>query len=160
MSTSATAGTTGFGPTSRMLETEEDIQRLNTPQEGNRSGGRKRFLVVEEYEEAVQKPPENPATFESGTPYAYGLPKKEGHDYWNDLLKPLQAHDRAQCKIWEDEVQNILIFASLFSAVVTAFIVESYKDLKPDPNDATVVLLARIVARLDNIVNASMYSGS
>ncbi|CAA7269854.1 unnamed protein product [Cyclocybe aegerita] len=158
MSTSTTAGATGFGPTRQMLETVEDPRLLHTPQEGSRGGGKKRFLVVEEYEEAVQKPPENPATFESGTPYVYGLFKKEDHDYWNDLLKPLQAHDRAQCKIWEDEVQNILIFASLFSAVVTAFIVESYKNLKPDPNDATVVLLTRIVERLDSVINGSTLS--
>ncbi|KAJ3517344.1 hypothetical protein NLJ89_g567 [Agrocybe chaxingu] len=45
--------------------------------------------------------------------------------------------------------------ASLFSAVVTAFIIESYKNLKPDPNDTAVILLARIASRLDNPLNSS-----
>ncbi|KAJ3500133.1 hypothetical protein NLJ89_g9926 [Agrocybe chaxingu] len=86
---------------------------------------------------------------------AHHLPKPETKDYWGDLLKPLQENDAAQCKIWEGEVHNVLIFASLFSAVVTTFIIESYKDLRPDPNETTVILLTRIVARLDNVTNGS-----
>ncbi|KAF9553301.1 hypothetical protein CPC08DRAFT_697883, partial [Agrocybe pediades] len=59
----------------------------------------------------------------------------------------------AQCDIWKDEVQNLLIFAGLFSAVVTGFLVESYKSLVPDPQDAMVLLLAQIVQRLDSPSN-------
>ncbi|KDR83143.1 hypothetical protein GALMADRAFT_872538 [Galerina marginata CBS 339.88] len=40
--------------------------------------------------------------------------------------------------------------AGLFSAVVTAFIIESYKTLKPDPNDTIISLLSIIANRLDN----------
>ncbi|KAJ3517346.1 hypothetical protein NLJ89_g565 [Agrocybe chaxingu] len=94
------------------------------------------------------------AKYKCGTPYVHS-PPKEDRDYWNDLLEPLQAHDETQCKVWKEEVQNILIFASLFSAVVTAFIIESYKNLKPDPSDTAVILLARIAARLDNPLNNS-----
>lgn len=39
--------------------------------------------------------------------------------------------------------------AGLFSAVITAFIIESYQRLRPDPNDAIVNLLAHIAGRLD-----------
>ncbi|CAA7269865.1 unnamed protein product [Cyclocybe aegerita] len=84
------------------------------------------------------------------------LPKTETRDYWGDLLKPLQENDAAQCKIWEGEVHNVLVFASLFSAVVTTFVIESYKDLRPDPNETTVILLTRIVARLDNTTNGTL----
>jgi len=41
--------------------------------------------------------------------------------------------------------------AGLFSAVVTAFVVESYKTLQPDPEDTIVLLLSRIADRLDNV---------
>ncbi|KAF9522891.1 hypothetical protein CPB83DRAFT_776354, partial [Crepidotus variabilis] len=41
--------------------------------------------------------------------------------------------DKARCDAWKDEVQNLLIFAGLFSAVVTAFVVESAKSLQTDP---------------------------
>ncbi|KDR74820.1 hypothetical protein GALMADRAFT_564128 [Galerina marginata CBS 339.88] len=58
--------------------------------------------------------------------------------------------DKKQCDTWREEVQNLLIFAGLFSAVVTAFIIESYKTLQPNPNDAIVALLSVIANRLDN----------
>ncbi|KAK7038453.1 hypothetical protein R3P38DRAFT_2697118, partial [Favolaschia claudopus] len=41
-------------------------------------------------------------------------------------------------------MEGMLIFAGLFSAALTAFLMESYKTLKPDPGDLTVLLLARI----------------
>ncbi|KDR84305.1 hypothetical protein GALMADRAFT_19977, partial [Galerina marginata CBS 339.88] len=69
---------------------------------------------------------------------------------WSILLEPLMKNDETQCNAWKDEVQNLLIFAGLFSAVVTAFIIESYKTLKPDPNDTIISLLAVIANRLDN----------
>ena len=39
--------------------------------------------------------------------------------------------------------------AGLFSAVVTAFIIESYKNLKQDPADTSNILLMRILAQLE-----------
>ncbi|KAJ3515993.1 hypothetical protein NLJ89_g1414 [Agrocybe chaxingu] len=111
-----------------------------------------------------------PPLFKCGTPYRYMPPRKEGTDYWEKILEPVQKKDRAQCDAWRDEVQFILIFsilthifwdvtkAGLFSAVVTAFLVESYKNLQPDPTEATVILLARIAERLDNPLNGSTTS--
>jgi hypothetical protein len=43
------------------------------------------------------------------------------------------------------------IQAGLFSASVTALIVESYKNLQPNPNDASVILLAKITQQLAEI---------
>lgn len=40
--------------------------------------------------------------------------------------------------------------AGLFSAVVTAFIIESYKTLKPDPNDDIIALLSQIANQSNN----------
>ncbi|KDR83160.1 hypothetical protein GALMADRAFT_26591, partial [Galerina marginata CBS 339.88] len=71
-------------------------------------------------------------------------------DPWSILLEPLMKKDEAQCNAWKEEVQNLLIFAGLFSAVVTAFIIESYKTLQPDPNDTIISLLSVIANRLDN----------
>ncbi|KDR68553.1 hypothetical protein GALMADRAFT_26527, partial [Galerina marginata CBS 339.88] len=65
-------------------------------------------------------------------------------------LEPLLKKDKMQCDAWKEEVQNLLIFAGLFSAVVTAFIIESYKMLQRDPNDAIISLLSVIANRLDN----------
>ncbi|KDR66588.1 hypothetical protein GALMADRAFT_80752, partial [Galerina marginata CBS 339.88] len=58
--------------------------------------------------------------------------------------------DKIRCEAWKEEVNNLLIFAGLFSAVVTAFVIESYKTLQPDPNSTVVDLLSRIATRLEN----------
>ncbi|KDR82266.1 hypothetical protein GALMADRAFT_22842, partial [Galerina marginata CBS 339.88] len=71
-------------------------------------------------------------------------------DPWYIILKPLLKKDRLRCDAWKEEVQNLLIFAGLFSAVVTAFVVESYKNLQQDPNDALVALVSQLVTRLES----------
>ncbi|KAF8164663.1 hypothetical protein BJ912DRAFT_863622, partial [Pholiota molesta] len=58
--------------------------------------------------------------------------------------------DTTRCAAWKDEVSTLLIFAGLFSAVVTAFVIESYKFLQPGPNDAVVGLLFHIANSLNN----------
>ncbi|KAI0316153.1 hypothetical protein OF83DRAFT_1023600, partial [Amylostereum chailletii] len=47
---------------------------------------------------------------------------------------------------WKGDADSILIFTGLFAATVSAFIVESYKGLKPDSGDAAVELLSQILA--------------
>ncbi|EJD48842.1 hypothetical protein AURDEDRAFT_26511, partial [Auricularia subglabra TFB-10046 SS5] len=48
-------------------------------------------------------------------------------------------------------IDTLLVFAGLFSAVVTAFTIESYQWLQNDSDDASVQLLARIA----NLLNES-----
>uniref|UniRef100_A0A0W0FP02 DUF6535 domain-containing protein n=1 Tax=Moniliophthora roreri TaxID=221103 RepID=A0A0W0FP02_MONRR len=47
-------------------------------------------------------------------------------------------------KNWKEDVDTLLVFAGLFSAVVTAFTTESYQWLVEDPANITVVLLTQI----------------
>ncbi|TFK80266.1 hypothetical protein K466DRAFT_467602, partial [Polyporus arcularius HHB13444] len=50
---------------------------------------------------------------------------------------------------WNKEMDNLLIYAGLFSAIQTAFNVELYKRLTPDPDpDPVLVALERISAQL------------
>ncbi|KAF8181070.1 hypothetical protein BJ912DRAFT_882517, partial [Pholiota molesta] len=74
-------------------------------------------------------------------PYEHALPK-DG-DPWTTLLTPELEADTLRCNAWKDE-------AGLFSAVVTTFVVESYKLLLPDPNDAITGLLFHIASGLNN----------
>ncbi|KAF5328262.1 hypothetical protein D9619_013373 [Psilocybe cf. subviscida] len=71
----------------------------------------------------------------------------DGHAF--ALLKPLMQRDSKQCNAWKEEVQNILILAGLFSAVVTAFVIESYRTLQFDPNDQIISLLSRIADQMN-----------
>ncbi|KAF8887566.1 hypothetical protein BD779DRAFT_1390077, partial [Infundibulicybe gibba] len=52
--------------------------------------------------------------------------------------------DREFCGGWNNEIDSLLTFAGLFSAVVTAFTVESYKWLQPDPLDTTNRILSNL----------------
>uniref|UniRef100_A0A8H7XNM2 DUF6535 domain-containing protein n=1 Tax=Psilocybe cubensis TaxID=181762 RepID=A0A8H7XNM2_PSICU len=97
---------------------------------------------------------EQPRLWNVREPYQYAPPKPKD-DPWTTLVEPLLRKDKMQCDVWKDEVQNLLIFAGLFSAIVTALIVESYKSLQPDPNDAIISLLSRIALRLDGPINAT-----
>ncbi|TFK44141.1 hypothetical protein BDQ12DRAFT_708156 [Crucibulum laeve] len=84
----------------------------------------------------------------SGDPFRYPIPK-DGNP-WETCYKAVKNYDDAMCTAWKDEVQNLLIFAGLFSAVVTAFIVESYKMLT-DPIDNSTRLLTQIAVELASI---------
>ncbi|PPQ71683.1 hypothetical protein CVT26_007650 [Gymnopilus dilepis] len=90
-----------------------------------------------------------PRMWRCGQEYQYPIPKPDGNP-WEVVLESLLKKDQVQCAAWKDEVQNLLIFAGLFSAVVTSFVVQSYQALKPGSNDLAVLLLARIASQLEN----------
>ncbi|KAF9529866.1 hypothetical protein CPB83DRAFT_925054 [Crepidotus variabilis] len=66
-------------------------------------------------------------------------------DFWNIPANYWVAQEKEKCENWKDEVQNLLIFAGLFSAVVTALLVESYQSLQENPSE---IFLAQIVTHL------------
>lgn len=84
----------------------------------------------------------------------------------SQCYKLLQEYDDAMIKGWKEEIDTLLVFVShriyssysvdsnvplkagLFSAVVTAFSVQSYPALKSNPMDPSVEILTRISAQL------------
>ncbi|KAK7455254.1 hypothetical protein VKT23_011126 [Stygiomarasmius scandens] len=75
-------------------------------------------------------------------PYLYA-PSREG-DPWEECRKRMDERDESLARSWKEDIDALLFFAGLFSAVVTAFSIESYQWLKNDPQDLTVQLLGRI----------------
>ncbi|KAK7030391.1 hypothetical protein VNI00_014135 [Paramarasmius palmivorus] len=69
---------------------------------------------------------------------------------WEKMLKEVNRYDDDMVKNWKEDIDTLLVFAGLFSAVVTAFLIESYKWLSEDPADTTVVLLKQISQQLNN----------
>ncbi|KAJ7243448.1 hypothetical protein C8J57DRAFT_1556610 [Mycena rebaudengoi] len=59
---------------------------------------------------------------------------------------------------WRSDIDGILIFAGLFSASPTAFLIESYKTLSPDSGEASVLLLERILQQLAAQANSTIFS--
>ncbi|KZP07909.1 hypothetical protein FIBSPDRAFT_680540, partial [Athelia psychrophila] len=67
---------------------------------------------------------------------------------WSVYMSEAIPYDKALMESWTEDMNGILIFAGLFSAVVTTFIIESYGSLMPDPNATTVALLQQISQQL------------
>src|SRR6188768_2876411 len=65
--------------------------------------------------------------------------------------KPADLRESGLCNE-SQSWHHVCLKAGLFSAVVTAFIIESYKALKQDPSE---VLLSRILAQLEGHVNGT-----
>ncbi|KAJ7790517.1 hypothetical protein B0H14DRAFT_3569389 [Mycena olivaceomarginata] len=70
---------------------------------------------------------------------------------WAIYLAEAQKYDKVLVESWRDNVNGILIFAGLFSATVTGFIIDGYKTLLPDSGATTVDLLKQISSQLSEI---------
>ncbi|KAJ7572337.1 hypothetical protein C8J56DRAFT_1035394 [Mycena floridula] len=70
-------------------------------------------------------------------------------------VREAKIYDEGMVARWKVLMDGLLLFAALFSAVVTAFIIEGYKTLSPDPSAMTVVLLYHISQQLSAITNTT-----
>ncbi|KAJ7150763.1 hypothetical protein C8R46DRAFT_1124078 [Mycena filopes] len=77
---------------------------------------------------------------------------------WAVYVDEAEKYDRALVESWKADMEGMLIFAGLFSASLTAFLVESYKTLNPDPSSDTVRLLNQISQQLAASANGSKIS--
>ncbi|EJD49959.1 hypothetical protein AURDEDRAFT_20414, partial [Auricularia subglabra TFB-10046 SS5] len=64
---------------------------------------------------------------------------------WQNCYKAVERHDKDLCQAYREQIDTLLVFAGLFSAVVTAFAVESYQWLQDDPADTSALLLRDLV---------------
>ncbi|KAI3614343.1 hypothetical protein WG66_000277 [Moniliophthora roreri] len=68
---------------------------------------------------------------------------------WEKLMAEVAKYDSGMVKDWKEDIDTLLVFAGLFSAVVTAFVIESYQWLSEDPTDTTVAILVQISMQLN-----------
>ncbi|KAK6971882.1 hypothetical protein R3P38DRAFT_3297686 [Favolaschia claudopus] len=67
---------------------------------------------------------------------------------WSVYVSEAEKYDKSLVESWKSDMEGMLIFAGLFSASLTAFLVESYKSLNSDSSDDTVRLLNQISQQL------------
>ncbi|KAJ7432156.1 hypothetical protein FB451DRAFT_958158, partial [Mycena latifolia] len=95
---------------------------------------------------------------------------------WGVYISEAEKYDKALVEGWKSDMEGFLIFvrtsklkrpipstggqAGLFSASLTAFLIESYKTLSPDQGDITIALLVQISGKLDPGSPASTDVGS
>ncbi|KAF7368589.1 hypothetical protein MVEN_00182700 [Mycena venus] len=68
---------------------------------------------------------------------------------WAVYISEAEKYDKALVESWKADMEGLLIFAGLFSASLTAFLLESYKSLTPDQGAMTITILAQISRQLD-----------
>ncbi|KAF7333467.1 hypothetical protein MVEN_02362900 [Mycena venus] len=89
------------------------------------------------------------------------VPEASDHDesaaakLWTVYVSEAEKYDKTLVEGWKSDMDGLLIFAGLFSASLTAFLIESYKNLTPDQGAMTIALLTQISRQLDPQLNAS-----
>ncbi|KAJ7620904.1 hypothetical protein DFH06DRAFT_1010211, partial [Mycena polygramma] len=76
---------------------------------------------------------------------------------WAVYVSEAERYDRSLVESWKSDMEGMLIFAGLFSASLTAFLIESYKTLVPDSGDSTAFFLAQISLQLAASANGTTY---
>ncbi|KAI0782803.1 hypothetical protein C8Q75DRAFT_702627, partial [Abortiporus biennis] len=72
-------------------------------------------------------------------------------DSWATLDGKLKNYDEKMIKDWNEEIDTLLLdslYAGLFSAVLTAFNIESYRGLNLDSSDKSLLVLQQISQEL------------
>ncbi|KAH9170242.1 hypothetical protein EDB89DRAFT_1853623, partial [Lactarius sanguifluus] len=70
---------------------------------------------------------------------------------WSLHVKEAMSHDEARIQSLKDDMDGVLIFAGLFSAALTSFLVDKIHDLQPDPAQQMVFYQQQNVALLAQI---------
>ncbi|KAI0674557.1 hypothetical protein C8Q78DRAFT_966328 [Trametes maxima] len=97
------------------------------------------------------RPLRRPAAAEKELP-----PVWDSSEAWGACAKALREYDEDMIRDWKEEIDTLLVFAGLFSAILTAFNIESYKLLQQQPEDTLVSMLAQISGQLNSFsVNPS-----
>ncbi|GJE90498.1 hypothetical protein PsYK624_066370 [Phanerochaete sordida] len=71
------------------------------------------------------------------------------------MAKAVREDDEDKIRDCKEDIDTLLVFAGLYSAVLSAFNIESYTALQPDPSDQMIHLLERIAAQTQSYTMAS-----
>ncbi|KAG8942627.1 hypothetical protein FRC03_002995 [Tulasnella sp. 419] len=81
---------------------------------------------------------ETPESFDQYAPHYSGSWKLDDNtSFWHTYITEAEKFDKELVDGWNQALDNLLVFSGLFSAVNTAFIIETYKLLQPDPAEDT-----------------------
>ncbi|KAJ7153336.1 hypothetical protein C8R46DRAFT_474636 [Mycena filopes] len=81
-------------------------------------------------------------------PYSEAESREASARLWSIYVGEAERYDKALVESWKADMEGMLIFSGLFSASLTAFLIESYRSLQPDSGDSTVRLLTQISEQL------------
>ncbi|KAK7462773.1 hypothetical protein VKT23_007357 [Stygiomarasmius scandens] len=74
---------------------------------------------------------------------------------WNMYIDQAQSYDRALLEGWKSDMDGMMLFSALYSASLTALIIESYQTLQEDPADVTATVLTQMSRQLAFLANGT-----
>ncbi|KIJ42650.1 hypothetical protein M422DRAFT_170711, partial [Sphaerobolus stellatus SS14] len=77
-------------------------------------------------------------------------PKDNRTRFWTKYLQVAKEHDQEFLERHNANLDGLLIFAGLFSAVSSAFIINMESSLRSNSNDTTNALLKLLIRTVDN----------
>ncbi|KAL1691552.1 hypothetical protein GGG16DRAFT_53342, partial [Schizophyllum commune] len=75
---------------------------------------------------------------------------------YQECTNIVARYDASMCQNLREEIDSLLVFAGLFSGVLTAFITEAYKWLLEEPDDLAADYLRQLVALMSNSTIAAV----
>ncbi|KAI0086870.1 hypothetical protein BDY19DRAFT_335616 [Irpex rosettiformis] len=89
-------------------------------------------------------PPPDPSFLDTGVGASPHNSRSHTRDGWGAIANALREADEEHIKQYEGDIDTILVFVGLFSAVMTAFLIASYGSLLQDPTTVQTLLLRQI----------------
>ncbi|PIL23266.1 hypothetical protein GSI_14576 [Ganoderma sinense ZZ0214-1] len=74
----------------------------------------------------------------------------EKEQVWSEAAEAVKTYHEEMVTAWDREMDTLLVYAGLFSAVLTAFNVQSYQLLQAQPTDPMLAALQQISAQLNS----------
>ncbi|GJE95412.1 hypothetical protein PsYK624_115960 [Phanerochaete sordida] len=87
---------------------------------------------------------------DAGAAYAKtgpGTTQTNASNIWQTMVQTVRTSDTQKVDDTKEDIDTLLVFAGLFSAVVTTFLVATYPSLQPDNTDELVFLMRQSLAQ-------------
>ncbi|KIM34571.1 hypothetical protein M408DRAFT_98222 [Serendipita vermifera MAFF 305830] len=144
-------------------ESAEPDEKTTVPNES--SGGRqpkkvaesvpnKSINVASESKEQSHDPHNTHKSLEAEEDSPFASHCRPDGPIWARYLAESEIEDKELTDIWNSSLDSLLVFAGLFAGILTAFLMESSKDLKEDPQEH---LLKEILNTLRNTSDTSIF---
>ncbi|KAJ7708173.1 hypothetical protein B0H17DRAFT_1191664 [Mycena rosella] len=99
--------------------------------------------------------PSAPATGDINAHYTEAESEAACAKVWAIYVGEAERYDKRLVESWKGDMDGMLIFSGLYSASLTAFLVESYTTLQPDSGAISATLLLQISGQLAGPLNGT-----
>ncbi|KAJ6496139.1 hypothetical protein C8R45DRAFT_1131968, partial [Mycena sanguinolenta] len=89
-----------------------------------------------------------------GDPWGFSRKCSDVALVWKSYMERAQLEDKRLADILTSDLDPLLLFATLFSAILVAFLIEVRKGLAEDLQDVTNILLTQVIATLQDQGNS------